>query len=241
MIYSSIPWAAPVQLVSKKDGGVRFCIDYRKLNYQIKKDVCPLPKIDFVLDALGKRWTLWILNYASWTYKCPASFQRVMDMVLSGLNWKICMVYIDDIIICSQDFDQHHEHLQEIFNRLSEINLVLCPKMCSICCDALFFLGQKVSNKGLETDSAKIEKVQNAETPKNVKEIKQFLVLASYNRHFIKDISLISAPLSSLTGIFEYCRKKLLYFRERVSLSLSLNQVLQMSSCWQKIHCCHRL
>ncbi len=51
---SSSPWAAPVQLVSKKDGGVRFCIDFRKLNNQTKKDVYPLPRIDLILDALGK-------------------------------------------------------------------------------------------------------------------------------------------------------------------------------------------
>ena len=208
------------------------------------------------------------------------------------------MVYIDDIIVYSQDFDQHLEHLQEIFNRLSENSLVLCPKKCSFCCDELFFLGHKVSNKGLETDSTKIDKVQNAETPKNVKEVQQFLGLASYYRHFIKDFSLIAAPLSSLTGnipftwqesqqkafdllkqkpttapilaypdfsklfvlhteasthsigavlcqeqegqervlqfatkILESNRKKLLYLRERMSLSLSMDQVLQMLLC----------
>ena len=228
---SSSPWAAPVQLVSKKDGGVRFCIDYRKLNNQTKKDVYPLPRIDLILDALGKATIRSKLDLTSGYWQiplqpedrektafmtrdglfeflvmpfgltnAPATFQRVMDMVLSGLNWKICMVYIDDIIVYSQDFDQHLEHLQEIFNRLSENSLVLCPKKCSFCCDELFFLGHKVSNKGIETDSAKIDKVQNAETPKNVKEVQQFLGLASYYRCFIKDFSLIAAPLSSLTG-----------------------------------------
>ena len=219
------------QLVSKKDGGVRFCIDYRKLNNQTKKDVYPLPRIDLILDALGKATIRSKLDLTSGYWQiplqpedrektafmtrdglfeflvmpfgltnAPATFQRVMDMVLSGLNWKICMVYIDDIIVYSQDFDQHLEHLQEIFNRLSENSLVLCPKKCSFCCDELFFLGHKVSNKGIETDSTKIDKVQNAETPKNVKEVQQFLGLASYYRHFIKDFSLIAAPLSSLTG-----------------------------------------
>ena len=52
---SSSPWAAPVQLVSKKDAGVRFCMDYRKLNNQTKKDVYPLPRIDLILDALVKQ------------------------------------------------------------------------------------------------------------------------------------------------------------------------------------------
>ena len=174
-------------------------IDYRNLNNQTKKDVYPLPRIDLILDTLGKAtirskqdltcgyWQILLqpenrektafmtrdglfefLVMPFGLTNAPATFQRVMDMVLSGLNWKICIVYIDVIIVYSQEFDQHLEHLQEIFNGLSENDLVLCPKMSSFCCDELFFLGHKVSNKGTETDSAKIDKVQNAETPKNV-------------------------------------------------------------------------
>jgi len=50
---SRSPWAAPVVLAPKKDGGVRFCIDYRELNKITKKDVYPLPRIDDTVDALN--------------------------------------------------------------------------------------------------------------------------------------------------------------------------------------------
>ena len=49
---SSSPWAAPVIIVQKKDGGARFCIDYRALNGLTKKDAYPLPRIGDKLDAL---------------------------------------------------------------------------------------------------------------------------------------------------------------------------------------------
>ena len=61
---SSSPWASPVVLVPKKDGTLRFCIDYRRLNAVTRKDVYPLPRVDDIFDALGEvkfRLSLWLL------------------------------------------------------------------------------------------------------------------------------------------------------------------------------------
>ena len=54
---SCSPWASPVVLVEKKDGSIRFCVDYRKLNSITKADVYPLPRIDETLDSIsGAKW-----------------------------------------------------------------------------------------------------------------------------------------------------------------------------------------
>ena len=130
----------------------------------------------------------------------PATFQRTMDMVLSGLNWKICMVYIDDIIVYRPSFEEHLHHLTEVFDCLLKNNLVLRPEKCSFCCDEMTFLGHRISNKGIQTDPTNIEVVQKAKPPTTVSEVRQFLGLASYYRRFIKNFAIIAAPLTSITG-----------------------------------------
>ena len=135
---SSSPWSSPVVLVKKKDGGTRFCIDYRKLNAVTRKDSYPLPRIDDALDSLAgsKYFTtldlqsgyhqvamhseskektafishagLYHFNVLSFSLiNAPPQFQRLMSRILHGLEWKICLVYIDDVIIFSADFEEH--------------------------------------------------------------------------------------------------------------------------------------
>ena len=58
-------------------------------------------------------------------------FERLMEQVLTGLTWKSCLVYLDDIIIFSNSFEKHMQNLREVFQRLKEANLKLSPKKCN--------------------------------------------------------------------------------------------------------------
>ena len=60
----------------------------------------------------------------------PATFQRLMQVVLSGIEGKFCFVYIDDILVCSNTFEDHLEHLQQVFERLRKAGLTLKPRKC---------------------------------------------------------------------------------------------------------------
>lgn len=102
----------------------------------------------------------------------PASFQRDMDMVLSGLTWKCCLVYIDDIVIYSSSFTQHLMDLQKVFDRIRNAHMFIKLSKCHFCMEKLPVLGHIISNQGVETDPAKIAAVKNMAVPTNVHELR---------------------------------------------------------------------
>ena len=227
---SSSPWASPVVLVPKKDGTLRFCIDYRRLNSITRKDVYPLPRVDDILIALGESKYFSSLDLASgyWqieldkdarkksaftTYNglyefirmpfglcnAPATFQRLMQRVLAGLEYKSCFIYLDDVLVASKTFRDHLTHLCEVFDRLRSSNLRLKPRKCELIRDKVPFLGHVVSTQGIEPDPAKTEKIKNYPTPTDVTEVRRFLGLASYYRRFVPKFASIASPMHSLT------------------------------------------
>ena len=126
-------------------------------------------------------------------------FERLMEKVLFGLTWKICLVYLDDIIIFSRSFEEHVENLKEVFERLKEANLKLSPKKCHFFKKQVKFLGHIVSENGVSTDPSKIQAVKDWPVPKNVKEVRSFVGLTSYYRKFISNYADKARPLHKIT------------------------------------------
>ena len=227
---SNSPWTSPIILVKKKNGALRFCVDYRKLNAVTRKDAYPLPRVDDTLDTLAHaRWfTTLDLISGYWqvavhpddrekTAFCtpdglfefkvmpfglcnaPATFQRLMDSVLAGLQWSTCLVYLDDIIIVGKTFADHLNNLRQVFDRIRGAGLKLQPAKCVLCTHEVTFLGHIVSAAGITTDPSKTDKVTSWPTPTTKREVQQFLGLANYYRRFIKHFASIAKPLHRLT------------------------------------------
>ena len=229
---SHSPWASPIVLVSKKDGSIRFCIDYRKLNAVTVRDVYPLPRIDDCLSALQGNMFFSTFDMCSgynqvslhpddqpksafitdnglyeWLVmpfgmsNAPATFQRLMDAVFAGLKWKTLLVYIDDIIVYSPDFDSHLISLREVFMRMSDSQLSFKSSKCHLLQSKVKYLGHVVDRDGIYPDPEKTLAISQLPVPKNVEKLRTFLGMSGYYRKFVPNYAKLCAPMYALTKI----------------------------------------
>lgn len=128
----------------------------------------------------------------------PATFQRLMNRVLNGINGSRAFVYLDDIIVISTTLKEHITRLREVFDRLRKFNLQLQPPKCEFLRNEVNYLGHVITENGVKPDPKKIECLVNYPIPTNAKEVKSFLGLVGYYRKFIQDFSKKAKPLNDL-------------------------------------------
>ena len=128
----------------------------------------------------------------------PASFYHLMQSSLNDQVFQILLVYLDDIIIFSQMFEEHLERLDRVLTRLTQDGLKIKPQKCTFLNDSVSYLGHVVSAEGVETDPAKVSALKELGTPQSVKELCLFLGFCSYYHRFVKDFSKVAGPLHEL-------------------------------------------
>jgi hypothetical protein len=224
------PWASNVLLVKKKDGSMRFCVDYRAVNEITIKDSYPLPRIDSCLESLGQAcyfstldlrtgyWqteihkddvskTSFVTRSGQYAFtvlpmglaNAPSQFQRLMDLVLAGLLWDSCLVFLDDIIVMSGTFEEHLIRLGAVFERMNKARLKLKASKCQLFRSKVKFLGHVVSAGGISADPEKVRAIEEWPRPQNLHQLRSFVGLSSYYRRFIARYADIARPLHMLT------------------------------------------
>ena len=128
----------------------------------------------------------------------PATFQRLMQRCLGGQLMESVLVYLDDVIVYSPDFDSHLRHLEEVFRAMEKYGLKLQPNKCHLLRREVNFLGHVVSAAGVSVDPGKVSAVKDWKAPRTVRQVRSFLGFVGYYRRFIKDFSKIAKPLNQL-------------------------------------------
>ena len=112
----------------------------------------------------------------------PATYQRLMNECFESLHLKSCLIYLDDIIVFSDTYEEHLQRLRQVFQRIRQTGMKLTPSKCSLFKTRINFLGHIVSENGIETDVDKIQRINDWPTPKNPNEVRQFWGFAGYYR-----------------------------------------------------------
>ena len=116
----------------------------------------------------------------------PATFQRLMGRVLSGLIPKKCMVYLDDILVIGRSFQEHVSNLREVLEKLRYAGLRLKPKKCHLAQSKVIYLGFVISYSGISADTKKLEAVNEFPVPKDVKQLHSCILLSSIYTGFLE-------------------------------------------------------
>ena len=127
-----------------------------------------------------------------------ASFQRMMDQTLRGLN-DFVGVYLDDIIIHSSTWKEHLVHLQQVLERLQDAGLTLKLKKCEFGAAECTYLGHRIGQGGVRPEQSKVMAIKQLKRPTTKKEVRAFLGMTGYYRRFIRDFAQIAEPLTNLT------------------------------------------
>lgn len=130
----------------------------------------------------------------------PANFQRFMENCLGELRDEICIPYLDDVIVFSNSFSDHIEHLRQVLRRLREHGVKLKPKKCNLFKREVSFLGRIVSQHGYRIDPKATKAVQECKdkVPQNVSDVRRLMGLLGVYRRHIPNFSQTAKPIYDL-------------------------------------------
>ena len=132
-------------------------------------------KTAFVITDGKYQWNVVPFGLAT----AVSTFQYLMSQVLTGLN-HFAFTYLDDVLICSNSWKEHLEHLEIVFNRFKSAGLKIKLSKCQFFKKQLHYLGHKISAEGLESLPEKLKAIKNLAPAKNIDEACQILGLLGY-------------------------------------------------------------
>ncbi|GFO46156.1 Pol polyprotein [Plakobranchus ocellatus] len=224
---STSPYCSPIVLVRKKDGSLRLCIDFRKLNALTVQDATniPLPEDLFTQLSHSTIFTSCDLSKAYWqipvhqscrhytAFQTPIGLMQwtklpfglmtgpatfIQLMRLVLADMKNVVCYFDDTLLNTSNWSQHIEGLRCLLSTLRRHGLTVNPKKLVIAKPSVEFLGHKVAGGTMSPLPQKIDKIIQLQAPSKKKNLRSLLGLVSYYRSFVPDFATLTKPMTDL-------------------------------------------
>ncbi|CAF3035517.1 unnamed protein product [Rotaria sp. Silwood2] len=224
-------YSAPISLIKKRGGSYRFIVNYRKLNIITIQDNYPLPNIEQAIQMVDghqyytkldlhsgyfqipireedKHKTAFITVHGLYAFNVLAqglknsspSLQRIMSNLLLPCK-KICLVYLEDVLIYSNSFKQYADHLNQVLAILNKHTFQLNPQKCELVQNQIGYLGHTISIQGVKPLPERINKILNIPQPTSLNQANAFISAIGWYRKFIKLCTKIAAPLLAVTNL----------------------------------------
>jgi hypothetical protein len=169
-------------------------IDLRSGYHQLRIRPSDIPKTTFITKYGLHEFTIMSFGLTNE----PAYFMYLMNSVFMDYLDKFVVVFIDDILIYSQNEKEHEEHLRKVLQRLQNCQLYAKLSKCEFWISEVLFLGHIINREGLAVDTKNVTAILYWKAPKDVRGIKSFIGMAGYYRCFIEGFSKIARPMKAL-------------------------------------------
>jgi len=185
---SQSPWASPMVMVKKPDGTARLCVDFKKINEITTQVPFYMPRVEEVLEGVGKAEYISKLDLSKGYYQipmeesdvektaftchrvpfgvknAPAVFQELLQGLLEKEE-KFSRPYMDDIVVYSDSWEEHLQHIDRVLNKLGEAGLTANPNKCKWGGRKIEFLGHQIGNGKMSLPSHRAEAFKNYTKP----------------------------------------------------------------------------